>query len=75
MMQVFSQVVAVSTGWPCDLEAHIARPNHPKPRKHLADYVLVWAGERETDLRISTHFARIGNSVFPDPWDWDPLGE
>ncbi|CAE7233317.1 stt3 [Symbiodinium natans] len=34
--------------------------------KHLADYVLVWAGERETDLRISTHFARIGNSVFPD---------
>lgn len=37
-------------------------------RKHLADYVLVWAGERETDLRISTHFARIGNSVFPAPW-------
>jgi len=34
--------------------------------RHLADYVLVWAGERETDLRISTHFARIGNSVFPD---------
>lgn len=34
--------------------------------KHLADYVLVWAGERETDLRISAHFARIGNSVFPD---------
>ncbi|CAJ1453245.1 unnamed protein product [Effrenium voratum] len=34
--------------------------------KHLADYVLVWAGDRETDLRISAHFARIGNSVFPD---------
>ena len=35
-------------------------------RRHLADYVLVWAGDRETDLRISAHFARIGNSVFPD---------
>merc|ERR1712083_770748 len=34
--------------------------------KHLADYVLVHAGEQETDLRISTHFARIGNSIFPD---------
>ena len=34
----------------------------------MADYVLVWAGERETDLRISAHFARIGNSVNPDPW-------
>lgn len=28
--------------------------------------MLVWAGERETDLRISAHFARIGNSVFPE---------
>jgi len=34
--------------------------------KHIADYVLVHAGQQETDLRISTHFARIGNSIFPD---------
>jgi len=34
--------------------------------RHLADYVLVHAGQQETDLRISTHFARIGSSVFPD---------
>jgi len=35
-------------------------------QRHLADYVLVKVGQQETDLRISTHFARIGNSVFPD---------
>jgi dolichyl-diphosphooligosaccharide--protein glycosyltransferase len=35
-------------------------------QRHLADYVLVKVGHGETDLRISTHFARIGNSVFPD---------
>ena len=29
----------------------------------LADYVLIWAHK---DLQISTHFGRIGNSVFPD---------
>eukprot|EP00928_Gymnodinium_smaydae_P053212 TRINITY_DN37256_c0_g1_i1.p1 TRINITY_DN37256_c0_g1~~TRINITY_DN37256_c0_g1_i1.p1 ORF type:complete len:841 (+),score=119.70 TRINITY_DN37256_c0_g1_i1:37-2559(+) len=34
--------------------------------RHLADYALVHAGHQETDLRISTHFARIGSSVFPD---------
>merc|ERR1712107_490947 len=36
--------------------------------KHLADYVLVWAGNggQQDDLRISTHFARISNSVWPD---------
>merc|ERR1711879_816158 len=34
--------------------------------RHLADYALVKVGQQETDLRISTHFARIGNSVFPD---------
>merc|ERR1712007_333201 len=34
--------------------------------RHLADYALVHAGQQETDLRISTHFARIGSSVFPD---------
>jgi len=34
--------------------------------RHLADYALVHAGSQETDLRISTHFARIGSSVFPD---------
>merc|ERR1712032_416756 len=34
--------------------------------RHLADYVLVWTGGQQDDLAISTHFARIGNSVFPD---------
>lgn len=31
--------------------------------RHLADYILIWS---QKDLQISTHFARIGNSVFPD---------
>jgi len=34
--------------------------------RHLADYVMVWAGEGGDDLSKSPHLARIGNSVFPD---------
>merc|ERR1719194_299768 len=34
--------------------------------RHLADYVLVWAGGSGDDLGKSPHLARIGNSVFPD---------
>eukprot|EP00927_Polykrikos_kofoidii_P053758 TRINITY_DN48319_c0_g1_i1.p1 TRINITY_DN48319_c0_g1~~TRINITY_DN48319_c0_g1_i1.p1 ORF type:complete len:895 (-),score=110.01 TRINITY_DN48319_c0_g1_i1:89-2731(-) len=34
--------------------------------RHLADYVLVWAGGRGDDLAKSPHLARIGNSVFTD---------
>merc|ERR1712054_145684 len=34
--------------------------------RHLADYLLVWAGGRGDDLAKSPHLARIGNSVFPD---------
>merc|ERR1712228_790298 len=34
--------------------------------RHLADYVMVWAGGRGDDLAKSPHLARIGNSVFPD---------
>eukprot|EP00931_Biecheleriopsis_adriatica_P051037 TRINITY_DN29566_c0_g1_i1.p1 TRINITY_DN29566_c0_g1~~TRINITY_DN29566_c0_g1_i1.p1 ORF type:complete len:876 (+),score=146.56 TRINITY_DN29566_c0_g1_i1:78-2705(+) len=34
--------------------------------RHLADYVLVWAGGGGDDLAKSPHLARIGNSVFPD---------
>jgi len=34
--------------------------------RHLADYVLVWAGGRGDDIAKSRHLARIGNSVFPD---------
>merc|ERR1719265_576039 len=34
--------------------------------RHLADYVLVWAGGRGDDLAKSPHLARIGNSVFPE---------
>jgi dolichyl-diphosphooligosaccharide--protein glycosyltransferase len=34
--------------------------------RHLADYVLIMTGGVNDDLGISTHFARIGNSAFPD---------
>eukprot|EP00927_Polykrikos_kofoidii_P040086 TRINITY_DN34325_c0_g1_i1.p1 TRINITY_DN34325_c0_g1~~TRINITY_DN34325_c0_g1_i1.p1 ORF type:complete len:826 (-),score=91.80 TRINITY_DN34325_c0_g1_i1:187-2664(-) len=34
--------------------------------RHLADYVLVWAGDDDGDLAKSPHLARIGNSVYPD---------
>merc|ERR1712228_889635 len=34
--------------------------------RHLADYVLVWAGGGGDDMAKSPHLARIGNSVFPD---------
>eukprot|EP00744_Colponema_vietnamica_P007874 GILI01011279.1.p1 GENE.GILI01011279.1~~GILI01011279.1.p1 ORF type:complete len:820 (+),score=206.24 GILI01011279.1:310-2460(+) len=42
--------------------------------RHLADYVLVWAGGGGDDLAKSPHMARIGNSVYRDicPED-DPL--
>jgi dolichyl-diphosphooligosaccharide--protein glycosyltransferase len=33
--------------------------------KHIADYVLVWAGGGGDDLAKSPHLARIGNSVYP----------
>jgi dolichyl-diphosphooligosaccharide--protein glycosyltransferase len=42
--------------------------------RHLADYVLIMTGGVNDDLSISTHFARIGNSVFPDHCgDEDPF--
>merc|ERR550539_1162467 len=34
--------------------------------RHLADYLMVWAGGGGDDLGKSPHLARIGNSVFPD---------
>ncbi|GAX74108.1 hypothetical protein CEUSTIGMA_g1557.t1 [Chlamydomonas eustigma] len=34
--------------------------------RHLADYVLVWAGGQGDDLAKSPHIARIGNSVYND---------
>ena len=34
--------------------------------RHLADYVLVWAGGGGDDLAKSPHIARIGNSVYSD---------
>mmetsp|Transcript_121783 Transcript_121783/g.190232 ORF Transcript_121783/g.190232 Transcript_121783/m.190232 type:complete len:756 (+) Transcript_121783:1-2268(+) len=34
--------------------------------KHLADYVLVWAGGRSDDMGKSPHLARIANSIYPD---------
>jgi hypothetical protein len=34
--------------------------------RHLADYVLVWAGGGGDDLAKSPHLARIANSVY---WD------
>jgi len=36
-----------------------------KLARHLADYVLVWAGGGGDDLAKSPHLARIGNSVYP----------
>eukprot|EP00949_MAST-11_sp_MAST-11-sp1_P005397 g5397.t1 len=40
--------------------------------RHLADYVLVWAGGGGDDLAKSPHMARIGNSVFHDICPEDP---
>jgi len=34
--------------------------------RHIADYVLVWAGGQGDDVAKSHHMARIANSVFPD---------
>ena len=34
--------------------------------RHLADYVLIWAGGGGDDLGKSPHMARIGNSVYHD---------
>jgi len=34
--------------------------------RHIADYLLVWAGGGGDDLGKSPHLARIGNSVYPD---------
>lgn len=41
--------------------------------RHLADYVLVWAGGYGDDLAKSPHMARIGNSVYRDICPEDPL--
>jgi len=40
--------------------------------RHLADYVLVWAGGGGDDLAKSPHLARIANSVFEDVCPGDP---
>lgn len=40
--------------------------------KHLADYVLIWAGGGGDDLAKSPHMARIGNSVYEDICPGDP---
>eukprot|EP00750_Incisomonas_marina_P000789 INCI1059.2.p1 GENE.INCI1059.2~~INCI1059.2.p1 ORF type:complete len:986 (-),score=184.27 INCI1059.2:87-2996(-) len=40
--------------------------------KHLADYVLVWAGGGGDDLAKSPHMARIGNSIYSDMCPNDP---
>mmetsp|Transcript_116294 Transcript_116294/g.217716 ORF Transcript_116294/g.217716 Transcript_116294/m.217716 type:complete len:223 (+) Transcript_116294:2-670(+) len=40
--------------------------------RHLADYVLVWAGGGGDDLAKSPHMARIANSVYPDVCPGDP---
>ena len=43
-----------------------------KIAKHLADYVLVWAGGGGDDLAKSPHMARIGNSIYHDFCPNDP---
>jgi len=40
--------------------------------RHLADYVLVWAGGGGDDLAKSPHMARIANSVYGDVCPGDP---
>ena len=40
--------------------------------RHLADYVLVWAGGGGDDLAKSPHLARIANSVYRDLCPEDP---
>ncbi len=40
--------------------------------RHLADYVLIWAGGGGDDLAKSPHMARIGNSVYSDICPGDP---
>jgi len=40
--------------------------------RHLADYVLVWAGGGPDDLAKSPHLARIANSVYRDLCPQDP---
>lgn len=40
--------------------------------RHLADYVLVWAGGGGDDLAKSPHLARIANSVYRDHCPEDP---
>jgi dolichyl-diphosphooligosaccharide--protein glycosyltransferase len=40
--------------------------------RHLADYVLVWAGGGGDDLAKSPHLARIGNSVYHGLCPGDP---
>jgi len=41
--------------------------------RHMADYVLVWAGNTGDDLGKSPHIARISSSVYPDICPNDPL--
>jgi len=40
--------------------------------RHLADYILVWAGGGGDDLAKSPHLARIANSVYRDMCPGDP---
>ena len=40
--------------------------------RHLADYVLIWAGGGGDDLAKSPHMARIANSVYSDICPGDP---
>ena len=40
--------------------------------RHLADYVLIWAGGGGDDLAKSPHLARIANSVYRDHCPDDP---
>jgi dolichyl-diphosphooligosaccharide--protein glycosyltransferase len=45
---------------------------HKEMVRHMADYVLVWAGGGGDDLAKSPHMARIGNSVYSDICPGDP---
>ena len=40
--------------------------NSHRLARHLADYVLIWAGNQGDDLAKSPHMVRIGNAKYPE---------
>lgn len=48
--------------------------NSHRLARHIADYVLIWAGNQGDDLAKSPHMVRIGNNKYPEICgDMDPF--